>query len=86
MGFSLFLSSIFYTIHKLIFVEQEGFLTEYQLIMSIMLALFGLLLLCVALQSEYIGKIYLSSNKHPQYIVREQYSLDNKAVSDNNVE
>jgi undecaprenyl-phosphate 4-deoxy-4-formamido-L-arabinose transferase len=76
MGLLLSSTSIIYTTNRLFFDNPVGSLTDQQSIMSIVLALFGLLILCVALQSEYIGKIYLSMNKQPQYIVREHYSLD----------
>lgn len=76
MGLLLSIASISYTTNRIVFDTPVGSLTDHQSLMAIMLTLFGLLILCIALQSEYIGKIYLSSNKQPQYIVRVRYSLD----------
>lgn len=85
MGLLLTVSSIIYTIDRLFFDAPVGSLTDHQLMMSIMTSLFGLLILCIALQSEYIGKIYLSTNKQPQYIVREHYSLDGLKDTEQNL-
>ena len=38
----------------------------------------GIQLILIGLAGEYIGRIFLSQNKQPQYIIREKYNIDNE--------
>ncbi|MEM7600887.1 MAG: glycosyltransferase, partial [Verrucomicrobiota bacterium] len=46
----------------------------YSSIMAVMLFMFGTVLLLMGLMGEYIGRLYLSSNSVPQYVIREIFS------------
>ena len=74
----LFISSgaLIYFVDRLYFDDPIGALTDYQYLIAIIVMLFGLMFLCFALLAEYVGRIYLSVNKQPQYILRK----DTKSV------
>jgi len=45
----------------------------------------GIQLLSIGLLGEYIGRLFLSINKKPQYVIKEKYSIDKvKSKNDNN--
>ena len=44
----------------------------YSSIMSVMLLMFGFVLFFMGLLGEYVGRIYLSLNKQPQFVVKEK--------------
>ena len=45
----------------------------------------GVQLLSIGLLGEYIGRVFLSINKKPQYVIKEKYSIDKvKSKNDNN--
>lgn len=43
----------------------------YSSIMAVNLFMFGLLFFCMGLIGEYVGRIYLSLNKAPQFVIKE---------------
>ena len=47
-------------------------------LMCAMLLFFGIVLLVLGIMGEYVGKIILSINKTPQYIIRETHNLGEK--------
>lgn len=71
LGVSLIVCSIVYAIHRRFFDAPFDPLTDHEWMMTTMLLLIGLVLLSIAMLAEYIGRMYLFLNKHPQYIVRE---------------
>ena len=48
----------------------------YSSIMAITLILSGIIMLFLGLLGEYIGRIYISLNKAPQFAIRETYNVD----------
>lgn len=80
-GFVLTTISFFYSINHLFFDDPIGSLTDHQSIMSVIMILFGLLFTSIALTAEYIGRIYLSINKQPQFIVRRHYLSHNSSTA-----
>ncbi len=49
------------------------FLAGYSSLMAVILVVGGILMLMLGLVGEYIGRIYISINRSPQYVVREVY-------------
>ena len=47
---------------------------------SIILIVGGMILLVLGMIGEYIGRIYISLNKSPQYVIRQQYSQKQKSL------
>lgn len=67
-----FVAGIVTVIRKLI---HPAITVGWASIVSIMLIFFGLVLLVLGIIGEYIGKLVLSVNNAPQYIVREKVNL-----------
>jgi len=57
------------TIYEMLSVSDEP--SEFQTLTSIIVFFRGLQLLSISIVGEYVGRIYLSVSKDPQYIVRE---------------
>lgn len=54
-------------------------------IMAAIIFFGGIQLLSIGLLGEYIGRVFLSINKKPQYVIKEKYSIDKvKSKNDNN--
>ncbi len=53
-------------------ISTHRLLSEYESLMFANMVFRGLVLLAVSLVGEYVGRIYLSLNKDPQFIVRER--------------
>ena len=68
-----FLGSAFVIVRKLIHPQIT---TGWSSIMVAMLFFSGLNLLFLGLVGEYIGRIFISLNKQPQYIIRETYNIE----------
>ncbi len=61
----------------------------YSSIMTVILFLAGATMLMMGLIGEYVGRIYISINRSPQYVVRSTYNLDitdSVSVENSNVE
>lgn len=63
-----FMYAIYVVLHKLIHPEVE---IGWSSLISVNLILGGLILLMLGLIGEYIGRIYISINNSPQFIVKE---------------
>jgi undecaprenyl-phosphate 4-deoxy-4-formamido-L-arabinose transferase len=48
----------------------------YSSIMAVLLLLFGMVMFFMGMLGEYIGRIYISINNAPQFVVRETMNLD----------
>jgi len=53
-------------------VTANRMLTEYESLMFANMVFRGLILLAISLLGEYVGRIYLSQNKDPQFVIRER--------------
>ncbi len=66
-----------YTIIKKIFVNPPGLVTGFSALMSVLVFMGGMLMLMMGLVGEYMGRMYISMNNSPQYVIRE---ITGKAV------
>ncbi|MBT0665304.1 glycosyltransferase family 2 protein [Geobacter pelophilus] len=53
--------------------------TEFETLMSVTAFFRGFQLLAISVVGEYVGRVYLSLNSDPQFIVREKFSLRKKS-------
>ena len=60
-----------YTIIKKIFINPPGLVTGFSALMSVLVFMGGMLMLMLGLVGEYMGRMYISINRSPQYVVRE---------------
>ncbi len=54
-------------------VNPGEILAGYSSLMAVLLLIGGMLMLMLGMVGEYIGRIYISINRSPQYVVREVY-------------
>lgn len=73
MAFSGFIFGLFVIIRKIV---SPNVLAGYSSLLAIMLFLFGFCFIFMGLIGEYVGRIYMSLNKAPQFIIRETVNLD----------
>lgn len=60
-----------YTIIKKIFINPPGLVTGFSALMSVFVFMGGMLMLMVGLTGEYVGRMYISMNNSPQFVIRE---------------
>lgn len=74
-GFSIFgfLYTIYLIVRKLI---DPSVPLGYSSLMAALLVIGGLLMLLVGMLGEYVGRIYVSLNNNPQYVVRDKTNGD----------
>lgn len=60
-----------YTIIKKIFINPPGLVTGFSALMSMLVFIGGMLMLMMGLIGEYMGRMYISMNNSPQYVIRE---------------
>lgn len=72
-GFAL---GLFMIIRKLIFPHE--ILAGYSSLMAVILFVGGMIMVMLGICGEYIGRIYISLNSSPQYVIRDTYHADNK--------
>ncbi len=80
LGALLTICSLAFALHRRFLDAPYDALTDFELIMTVMLFLIGLVFFSIALLAEYIGRMYLFMNKQPQYIVREVSTMDESIV------
>ena len=74
-----FLYGIF-TIIKVLFHLYPGQIpTGWASTISILVFIGGMLMLMIGMVGEYIGRIYMTMNAQPQYVVKEVIRKDTKA-------
>lgn len=56
----------------------------YSAMMSALVFFCGMIMLILGLIGEYIGRIYISINNAPQYVVREFRNIEKNKVENNN--
>ena len=56
----------------------------YSSIMAVMLFMFGVLFFFLGIIGEYVGRIYISLNKAPQYVVKEYNDSENLRSAEEN--
>ena len=48
----------------------------YSSIMAVLLLMGGIMMLMLGIMGEYIGRIYISINNSPQYVIRESVNFE----------
>lgn len=65
-------------------IINPGISAGWTSIMAAIIFFGGIQLLSIGLLGEYIGRVFLSINKKPQYVIKEKYSIDKvKSKNDN---
>jgi len=86
--FGLFFSIIGFVYLLIIIIRKiinPGIPAGWTSIMAAIIFFGGIQLLSIGLLGEYIGRVFLSINKKPQYVIKEKYSIDKvKSKNDNN--
>lgn len=75
-GVLIALTGLVYGVHKAF--DDWGAaakLSDFETLMSVNMMFRGIELLAISLLGEYIGRIYLSLNKDPQFVVRERLAM-----------
>ena len=50
--------------------------------MAVLLFVSGIIMLMLGLIGEYIGRIYISINNSPQYVIRDEVNFENDATKE----
>lgn len=58
-----------WTIIKKLFIQPDDLIIGFSALMSVMVFMSGILLLMMGLIGEYLGRIYISMNDSPQYVI-----------------
>lgn len=69
------LMALYVVVNKLI---HPGVPAGYSSMMAVTLFIGGMILLMLGLIGEYIGRIYISLNNSPQFVVRETWNVDDE--------
>ena len=56
---------------KKIFIQPPDLVVGFSALMSVIVFMCGMLMLMLGLVGEYLGRIYVSMNNSPQYVIRE---------------
>ncbi len=68
---------IFTIIYKLV---NENVAIGYSSLMAVMLFIGGAIMMMLGLIGEYIGRIYISINNSPQYVIKETLNIERKST------
>ncbi len=60
-----------YTIIKKIFIQPPDLVVGFSALMSMIVFMGGMLMLMLGLVGEYMGRVYVSMNNSPQFVIRE---------------
>lgn len=70
-----FLFGIYVIIHKIVVPDS---LLGWSSTMAVMLFLGGMIMLMLGMVGEYVGRIYLSINRSPQFVIRDKIGFEDK--------
>jgi len=70
-------------IHKIL---NPDILAGYSSLMAVLLFINGILMMMIGLIGEYVGRIYISINNSPQYVIREAINVNYENFVGNNYE
>lgn len=65
-----------YTIIKKLVIKPDGLITGFSALMSVLVFMGGLILLMMGLVGEYMGRMYISMNNSPQFVVAKRTDED----------
>lgn len=71
-----FLYGLYVIIHKLIIHSTVA--QGYSSLMAVILFIGGIIMMMLGMIGEYIGRIYISINNSPQYVIKETFNIKNK--------
>lgn len=74
-----FLYGIYTIIARL---TQPTIVPGYSSLMAVLLLIGGIIMLMLGLIGEYIGRIYISLNNSPQYVIRDEVNFQNQRVQE----
>ena len=57
-------------------------LQGYSSLMAVMLFIGGIIMMMLGMIGEYIGRIYISINNSPQYVIKETVNIKDKGEDD----
>lgn len=80
-GFAGIVLALFSFIWAIVLVIKHFYgsvMMGYASIMCMLLLSFGITLMCIGLLGEYIGRIFLTVNRTPQFVVKELYHCDDE--------
>lgn len=72
-SFTGFLFAIYVVLRKVLYPEIAA---GYSSLMAVQLFTGGVIMVCLGLIGEYVGRIYISINNSPQYVIRETVNID----------
>ena len=56
-------------------IVDPSILAGYSSLMAVMLLLFGVLFVMLGMLGEYVGRIYISLNNAPQFVIRQKVNF-----------
>ena len=71
-----FIYGIFVIIHRLIVHIPQG----YSSLMAVILFIGGVIMMMLGMIGEYLGRIYISINNSPQYVIKETVNIKEKGA------
>lgn len=74
ISFFGFIFAVFVFINKML---NPTISVGWSSLISVMIFMGGVTLITLGLIGEYVGRIYLSINKKPQFVVKEKYNIEN---------
>ena len=69
-----------YTIIKKIFIQPPDLVIGFSALMSVIVFMGGMLMLMLGLVGEYMGRMYISMNNSPQFVIRESVGAGAKGT------
>ncbi|MDH4162998.1 MAG: glycosyltransferase family 2 protein [Nitrospirota bacterium] len=73
VGAAISVIGLFYGLYKVFDdLSTKRLLTDYESLMFANMVFRGMVLLAISLLGEYVGRIYLSLNKDPQFVIRDK--------------
>jgi len=76
-----FLFGIWVVVHKFL---TPDILAGYSSLMAVTLFVSGILMMMLGLIGEYVGRIYISINNSPQYVIREAINIGHMQLAEKN--
>ena len=71
-----------YTIIKKIFIQPPDLVVGFSALMSVIVFMGGMLMLMMGMVGEYMGRMYVSMNNSPQYVIRDIVGKDAEETDD----
>ena len=70
-----FLFAFYIVLRKIYFPDVAA---GYSSLMAVQLFIGGIIMMCLGLIGEYVGRIYISLNNSPQYVIRKVVGLQDE--------